>query len=124
MELDVTHLLEEDCQQFSASMAEGFTGPETWNNSKENAEEKPLLTDPAHLDEARAFFGEFGIEGWGSQNDLDTNALLLQFIAGDIREMQSLFKDDIDGFKKASEDGTVSGRLYPGDDGKWYFSID
>lgn len=106
-------------------------GALTWNASKEAAREiKPSLLDSDEMREAfRNFVKESG--GWTREeiaawDNEELNALLLQWIAGDIREA---FGDadasewDWADYQTRAEAGRVSSRLYRGDDGKTYFSI-
>ncbi len=75
-------------------------------------------------DEARAWLKDFGawdedeIAAW---SDTELNALVVQFIAGDIREMDMF--DTTEEYQEACERGTCSGRLYPGRNGEWYFYV-
>jgi hypothetical protein len=126
-ELDVTHLVREaDCFGFSASMAEA--GPtvarDTWQNAKAEAEDSPLLS-AEQLDEAREWFREFG--AWGREELAamsadELNALLIQFVAGDIREAQSLCPSDNDDgidwqeYETLASEGTLGGSLFPHED--------
>src|SRR4051812_6244905 len=99
MELDVTRLIREaDCFEFSASRAErgDHAGRETWQNAKEEASESPLLSAD-QIDEARDYFRGFG--AWSREELVamsaeEINALLIQFVAGDIREAQELAPSD------------------------------
>lgn len=136
MELDITDfLLEADPFEFSASRAErGINaGPETWANAKREASTSPLVTEPGHLELVRDWFGEFGAwddgerAAWSAD---DINALLIQFISGDIREAESLCPSDDgtgvdwDEYQLLSEQGTVSGRMYKSDsDDRIYFYV-
>ena len=53
--------------------------------------------------------------------ETEVNAVLLQFLAGEIREMEAF--DTPEDYEQAMENGTVSGRVYRGDDGEWYAYI-
>ncbi len=134
MEIDITTLATEgDMFDFSASQAErGMNaGPETWANSMEEAKARPILTDD-QLDEFRDYVRGFGawedeeINGWDAQY---CNALFIQFCAGDLREAEGLCPGDGIGgvdwkaYEPLAAAGTVSGRIYPGDDGKLYINI-
>jgi hypothetical protein len=93
-------------------------GQVTWRNAVENATDTPLVK-PEQQDELRDWIREFGAwddEEIAAMTDEETNALLLQFIAGDYQELQSY-----DSFEEYSEQ--AGGRLYPGDDGRWYFYV-
>jgi hypothetical protein len=53
---------------------------------------------------------------------LEANAILLQFIAGDIQEMEDCF-DSYEEYREAQEQGTASGYLYRTDDDRWIFDL-
>ena len=131
MEIDVTHLIDEDCAQFSDSIANSGLqniGQITWRNACEHAAEKPLC--PADKQsELRSWLAEFG--AWSrdeiaAMSDAETNALLLQFVAGDIQEMEIF--DTYEEYQAAQEAGRVSSYLCRNDadeNGKhtWLFCI-
>jgi hypothetical protein len=133
VEIDITNFARDaDPYEFSASVAElgKDAGKITWNNSKEEASTRPLISTNDELDEFRAWVKEFGaweeaeIAAW---NNDECNALLIQFISGDLRELQSLCpgtNDENIDWRRAeelSQHGTIGGRIYPGDDGRIYF---
>jgi hypothetical protein len=133
MEIDITNFARNaDPYEFSASIAELGTdaGKITWNNSKEEASTNPLISTDDEFDAFRAWAKDFGawdateIAAWNSD---ECNALLIQFISGDLRELQELCPSDGDdaidwtAAQKLSECGTIGGRIYPGDDGRIYF---
>lgn len=134
MELDCTWLLSEDCGQFSGSIAElgQDAGRYTWNNSMAEAESAWPEMTPEQLQKAKDYFGEFGawedeeIALWTPQ---EVKALLIQFIAGDIREAESCCWDDendcIDwkAYNLEAENGQLSGNLCLGDDGRVYYYV-
>lgn len=128
MELDVTHMVngDDDMSLLSGSRAElgQDAGKITWGNSLEYAKDQPLLKTEEDREEARAWLKGFG--AWDAEeiavwSDTELNALVVQFIAGDIREMEGF--DSEDEYRKASEKGQVSGRLGTSADGKWYFYL-
>jgi hypothetical protein len=128
MELDVTHMVNDadNMPMLSGSRAElgQDAGAITWNNSKAYAAENLLLTDDTARQQARDFFKGFG--AWSEEEiaawtDLDLEALVCQFIAGDIREMEG-YETETE-YREASEQGQVSGHLYTGDNGRWYFYL-
>lgn len=136
VEIDITHFVEtaEPCE-FSGSRMElgDRAGEITWNNAKREAAEAPILPEDA-LGEFRRWAGEFGawyeeeIAAWDATR---CNALLIQYISGDLRELESLcYSDDgeygidWDKARKLSEDGTIGGNIYLGDDGRVYFYMD
>lgn len=124
MEVDVSRLINEvDPFDISASVAERGknVGQETWANAKEATAEEPLLKTDEERANAREFFKGFGawdkeeIAAW-SNNELD--ALILQYAAGDLRELQScapgdgLGDIDWNDAEEMAEAGTVGGSLY------------
>ena len=120
--VDVTCLVADiDPFDISASVAERGqnAGRETWANALVETNAHPLEIEDR--DAARAFFKGFGawddaeIAAW-SNNELD--ALVLQFAAGDLREIQDLCPGeglgDIDWqeAEKLAAAGTIGGRLW------------
>jgi hypothetical protein len=128
MELDITHMVEQsdDMATLSGSAAEWGqnAGQFTWNNSKNYGMIHPLLKTDADRDEARKYFAEFGawtreeIAAW-SEDELQ--GIVCQEIAANIREMD--VADSYEDYQALSEAGTLSGRIYRGDDGRWYFYL-
>ncbi len=134
MEIDITAFVVDAIPcEFSASRAElgNDAGKITWNNAKREAVESPLLPPDA----TRAFndwirgFGAWEpeeIESWGAT---ERNALLIQYISGNLRELESLCpsegNDDENDYgidwDAARDNDQVSGRIYRGDDGRVYF---
>lgn len=125
MYVDVSRLISEVAPfDLSASIAERGknVGPETWANAKATATGTPLSIDADDRDVARKWFAEFGawdrdeIAAWSAAG---VDALILQFAAGDLREVQSLCPGDglgdVDWIEaeRMAEEGTVPGRLYP-----------
>lgn len=128
MDVDLTCLITDlNPADLSASIAERGknAGAETWANATAAGEAYPL----ADLDiaEAKAWAADFGawsdadIAAW---TDAETRALVLQYFAGDLRELQALAPGDglggIDWVEaeRLAEAGTVGGRLYASDDGR------
>ena len=135
MEIDITNFVREsEPHEFSASVMElgKDAGKITWNNAKTEAALHPLISTDDEIDAFRAWIKEFGawdadeIAAWNSD---ECNALLIQFISGDLRELQQLCpSDNPDGIdwrkaEKRSSEGVISGRIYPGDDGRVYFYL-
>lgn len=134
MEINITHFVHnEDPCQYSASTAElgSAAGQITWNNAKEAAGDSLLIQTPDELEVFRSWIAEFGawdrkeIAAWDA---VECNALLIQFISGDLRELFDLCPSDNnadqidwDEAEKLSQKGTIGGRISPGDDGKVYF---
>lgn len=127
MEIDVTDYVQGyDCEQLSSSIAESGLeniGEITWRNAMIHVAVQPLVK-PDQQDALRQWIGELG--AWdeteiAAMSDQETNALLLQFVAGDVREMEAYA--DLEEWGQACHDGQASGRLYPGDDDRWYFYV-
>lgn len=110
------------CFALSHSQAEGGqnAGQETWNASKEQARETPLLDTEEKLEAMREFARESG--GWTREEIAEwdaegINALFLQWIAGDVRQMPAKGGGRADelseiDWRKASKDENRPGRLY------------
>lgn len=102
MEIDISDLQGMDLFLFSHSRAEGGdnAGPETWANAMVQAEITPLMKEE-DLEDFRKYIGEFGawedeeIAGWNLQ---ECNALLIQFIAGDVREKKVDYLEDLEDY--------------------------
>jgi hypothetical protein len=124
MEIDITRLVQ-DCEpsRFSASQAEMGVdaGKITWGNAKDEAAHAPLISTKAELEEFRRWIREFG--AWDAEeiakwNATECNALLIQFISGELRELDMCPSDedefgiDWDEARLLSEDGRLSGRIY------------
>jgi hypothetical protein len=130
MEIDITTLSKMNCFTLSHSIAEGGqnAGQNTWNASKKEAENTPLLNTPEKLQAMRDFARESG--GWNKEeitewSDNELNALFLQWISGDVRELGADSLDEID-WEEAEEmqrDGQVPSNIFKGDDGKIYFYL-
>jgi hypothetical protein len=128
MELNISHMMQDadDMPTLSGSQAElgKDAGKITWGNSLAYAEQHRLLTDEDMRDKAKAYFKGFG--AWSAEeiaawSDLHLDAMVTQYIAGNIREMEHF--DSEEEYQKAAEEGRCSGSLYKGDDGQWYAYI-
>jgi len=130
MEIEITPLLEADQFELSHSIMEGGSnaGARTWQNAKERAEETQLLDTPEKIEVFKDWIADFG--AWDQEerdawSDVEANALFLQWIAGDCRELGADTLEDID-WEKAEKDqqaGRVSSNLFRTEDGKIYFSL-
>jgi hypothetical protein len=128
MEIDVTHMVadEDEMPGLSGSVAElgKDAGKITWNNSVAYAADRPLLTTNEMRAAARAHFREYGawtqeeIAAWPDEH---LQAITCQDVAAAIREME--VAEDYEGFQRLCEEGTCSGRLYKGDNDRWYFYL-
>lgn len=128
MDINISILAGTDAFPYAHSQAEG--GPDAGNNSWKNAMSgpRPLLQTPEEFAEARDWFADFGawsrsaINGWSRR---EVQALLLQFIAGDIREAGARKLEDIDWpeYEANGRAGLNTGRLFRGDNGQFFFTI-
>ena len=135
-EIDITSLVTDDESPFvpfdlsnnRATLGDD-AGRLTWQASKECGEAINLLTTEDRVEAWKEFVASSG--GWSREEveampAADLNALLLQWIAGDIREA---FGDDAAdqwdwvAYGEDASAGRISSRLYRGDDGRIYFSI-
>ena len=104
-------------------------GQVTWSASLETSDEIMLIDSAERKEAFKDFVQSSG--GWKREeidawSDRELNALLLQWIAGDVREAfgDADFADwDWNDYRKDAEAGQVSSRLWRADDGKVYFSI-
>lgn len=135
-EIDITSLLKsEDFVPFDLSNNRATLGDNagelTWNASKEAAVavRPPLLDSPERIEAWKDFVQSSG--GWTREeidawDDTELNALLLQWIAGDIREAfddADLSEWDWEEYQKDSEAGRISSTLYRTEDGRIFFSF-
>lgn len=134
-ELNITHLFAADsafvpfdCSNNRATLGDN-AGALTGNASCETAAQITLLDTDEKRQEFRDYVAEFGawtddeIAAW---SDTELNALLLQMIAGDVREA---FGDtdcsqwDWEEYEKDSQAGRISSNLSHGDNGQVYYYI-
>jgi len=128
MELDITHMIEDaaDMVELSGNRLEHGqnAGRITWNNSLAYGAAHPLLTTDEMRDAAREHFAEYGawsrdeIAAW---SETELQAIMCQDVAAAIREME--VADDYVDYQRLSEQGTCSGRIYKGDNDRWYFYV-
>lgn len=138
-ELDVTAIVASIApREYSASVAElgNDAGSITWEAACEDA--RDLFGDTFDRESFDAYFSGFGAwdaEELAAHTDEECAALMLQFIAGDMREADFSSHADIEGgaepftdewwpqYEKASEAGTVSCRFFRADDGRVFYYI-
>lgn len=130
MEIDITTLSEMNAFDLSHSIAEGGENAahNTLENSKAEAERYPILNTSEKLAAMREFAASSG--GWTREEiaewpDSELNALFLQWIAGDCRELgaDSLADIDWDEAGQMQSEGQAASNLFRGDDGKIYFYL-
>lgn len=119
MEIDITAMTDDcyDLRDYSASVAERgeHAGRMTWNASNRETHFH-FLNTREELAKARAYFREFGAwsdEELAEMTDKEINALLLQNIAGNLREYLDFESRGADEFKKWNENN--GGQIYRGD---------
>lgn len=130
MKIDITSLLNLDAWELSHSAAEGgwTSGRDCWKASKLAAEEHCLLDTEEKLRAMRNFAEESGgwtkeeIEAW---TPTEVNALFLQWIANDTRELgaDSLGEIDWTEAEELQREGQAPSNLYKGMDGRVYFYL-
>ena len=130
MEIDITSLLDLDAWDLSHSASEGgwTSARDCWQASMLAAEEHQLLDDEEKLQGMRDFARSSGgwtkteIERW---TPTEVNALFLQWIAGDIRQLgaDSLGEINWTEAKELQREGQAPSNLYKGDNGRVYFYL-
>lgn len=130
MEIKLDSILKMNAWQLSHSAFEG--GPNaaknTWCVALRIAEDTPLLDTEEKLQSMRAFAVSSGgwnreeVSGWDS---LALNALFLQWVAGDCRELgaDSLSEIDWEEIESDIQEGFCSVNLFKGIDGSVYFYL-
>jgi hypothetical protein len=131
MEIDITTLAKMNCFTLSHSVAEGGenAGQNTWNASKKKAlNSSPLLNTPERLQAMRDFARESG--GWDREeiaawSDNELNALFLQWVSGDVREIgaDSLGQINWEEAEELQREGQAPSNIFKGDDEKIYFYL-
>ena len=123
MEINITQFYNDaNPATYSASVAElgDNAGRITWDN----ALGAPVLLDtPDKLGAMRAW--AIGMGAWESAwvnawNDVELNALFIQRVSGDIREMDGMSWEE---YQELSEAGQVSGALFEAD-GQIYYTLE
>lgn len=122
MEIKITQLAAEDMFQFSHSAAEGGqnAGENTWRAAMEGPK---LLNTPEEFAQARDFLWATG--GWDNGEcaaftEDGLNALILQFIAGDIREAGADCLEDID-WQEYEADENINHNIFKNGDEYFYY---
>jgi hypothetical protein len=128
MEIDVTHMVDDadDMPMLSGSRLElgQDAGKITWGNSVAYGANRRLLTSDEEREEARDYFKDFG--AWSEEeiaawSDEELQGIMCQDVAAAIREMD--VAEDYEDYVRLCDEGTLSGRLSRGDDGRWYFYV-
>jgi hypothetical protein len=118
-------------RELSSSVAESgpCAGALTWSASCKASMHHPLLDDDEKRDAFRAWVESSG--GWSTEEiaewtDTELNALLLQWISGDLREMgidDDTSDIDWDHVEMMQQGGTYPCNLFKGSDGSVYFNL-
>jgi hypothetical protein len=128
-EIDITDFFNDAApSDYSASALElgQDAGKITWSHACEDSAGWPLLANDEQREQFRRYVKGFGawtdaeIAAW---SDTELNALLIQLVSGDIREMRELCGDSWAEYGRLAERGTVCGCMGPGADGRIYYSI-
>lgn len=121
MELDITRFFHEAApMDYSASIAEigRNAGPDTWRAACDDAPDYNILDDEEKREAFRAYVGDFGAwtdEEIAAWSDVELNALLLQMIAGDIREADlDQESPDWAKYEEGAEQGRYAGNIFGG----------
>ena len=133
-EINITRLVT-DTETWDLTGSVATHGPNvarnTWENALQTAQDSPLLTTEEELQAMRDWAYSSG--GWDeneidSWSDQELNALFLQLVAGDMREI-GLEDSDLESFdwaecEQRQSAGEIPCNIYLGSDGEVYFSLD
>lgn len=136
MQIDITKFVAEECpRDYSASRAEigADAGPATWRAAIEaSTDDDSMFID---TDEKREAFLRFVAEsgGWSEEeraawSHIEINALFIQWVSGDLRELELCVADDGSTdwaeYQRLSEAGTISSNLYrDAETGQIFFNL-
>ena len=129
MELNITAFYNNTCpRDYFASVAEigASAGPDTWRAACEDSPDYMILDDDDKLQAMREHmrgFGAWSDEEIAARTDAELNALLIQMIAGDIRESCLSDGGTWAEYYEQGEQGIVSGSLFSDDNGQVYYMI-
>jgi hypothetical protein len=131
MKIKLDSISELDLWMLSHSASEGGqnAGRNTWRASMDAAEDYPLLDSEEKLEAMRDFAASSG--GWtrGEIGDWDSdqlNALLLQWVASDCRQLgaDNLSEIDWEAAEDLQKSGSAPSNLFRGIDGSIYFYLE
>ncbi len=129
MELNITEFYNNTCpRDYFASVAEigASAGPDTWRAACEDSPDYMILDTDDKLQAMREHvrgFGAWSDEEIAAWSDVELNALLIQMIAGDIRESCLSDGGTWPMYYEQCEQGIVSGNLFSDDNGQVYYTI-
>lgn len=133
MQINITSFFKEcSSMDYSASVAEigANAGHTTWTNACEDSADYLILNSEEKLDAFRAWLKPWG--AWNEEeisafSDIELNALLLQWIAGDMRE-SGLDIDQSDNgwqeYETLSSNGQCQSNLFRDENGNVFFSLE
>ena len=122
MELEISHLLDLDLTDFSASAMElgENAGQITWSNACDSG--LIFVSTDEEKQAARDYIKDFGAwsdEEINSWSDIELNALILQFISGHLREyLDAKEGPDFDRWQENN-----GGNIFETEDGKLYYYL-
>lgn len=136
MELDISFFFRNAApKDYSASCAEigQSAGADTWQAACDDSDDYPILTNDTQREAFRTFTLSYG--GWSSEevaawSERELNALCIQWISGDMREVPDIkmgpgmTAEDWQHYRELIESGTVCGRIYMAEDGRIYWSCE
>jgi hypothetical protein len=131
MEINITKFFKDAApMDYSASRAEigDNAGADTWQAACNDADNFNFIDTEDKRQGLRDHMAGFGawndteIAAW---TDTELNALFLQLVAGDVREVPGMDISSWDWteYEKLSQDGVISGRMFQGIDGNIYYYI-
>lgn len=134
MEIDITEFFNNaDPSYYSASAFElgQDAGRITWQNAKDSTKEYTFLDNQDKLDCFRDWIKSCGFSEAEAEtvNDEELNALFIQWISGDIRELEDTANaiwDSVEFWEEIQqlqEQGTIAGNIFKGIDSKVYFGL-
>jgi hypothetical protein len=137
MELDITDFVANaDPKAYCGSVAElgENAGPMTWNAAHRDSEKFPLLQTDQQRETFRAWLKSTG--GWtqeeiGEWNNVELNALCIQFMSGDILDAQDENSGplahwdaaDWERYYARANRGEIAGTLTRSSDGRIYYYV-
>lgn len=125
MEINITKFFLEACpKDYSASVAEigNNAGAYTWQAAKDDSQDYMMLDTEEKQQAFRDYAGKFGawsdeeINNW---NQVELNALFIQFISSEMREHGLSVESDWEEY----EESEGAGCLFKGTDGQYYFYV-
>lgn len=135
MEINITKFFNEsDAHEYSGSRMErgDNAAQETWSNAVSAASDSALLKTKEELQAMRDWAKSSG--GWDAEeiaawSDTEVNALFIQFVSSEIRQIESLCSDDNgetdwEEYEKQANAGRISGNIFKAISGDIYYSLD